>query len=92
MDTVEEAFIGPSVRGAWTIYTLLCRELSQFRAPITVVYTRNELIQRKQLWHYLPRLGTQVTETYIFIGDFNNVLSSDDKTEHPINLAEVQRF
>ncbi|XP_058762288.1 uncharacterized protein LOC131635665 [Vicia villosa] len=46
---------------------------------ITVIYAQNQLQQRQDLWRNLKRTTLTIQDLWMVIGDFNNVLSTNDR-------------
>ncbi|XP_058748823.1 uncharacterized protein LOC131621801 [Vicia villosa] len=55
---------------------------------LTVIYAQNQLTNRRKLWADLQTIGISISKPWIIIGDFNNVLRSDDRIEG----SEVHEF
>lgn len=64
----------------------------QLRLYYTVVYARNEVQKKEMLWQNLMQLTLQNQLPWIISGDFNSVLSSDDRMGSPVTQQEVQGF
>lgn len=59
----------------------------------TYVYTQNRREERKELWRYLNQWGVRMQKPCLILGDFNNVLHSDDKIRGAtVTLNEVKDF
>lgn len=63
-----------------------------FKSLLTVVYARNDVTLRHQLWNQLAQAGTNVQDTWLLSGDFNNVLTSEDIIGAPVTQSETQGF
>ena len=48
-------------------------------SSITFIYGHPVLEKRKQIWEELQRIGSKVHQKWLYIGDFNQVLSVEDK-------------
>jgi hypothetical protein len=48
-------------------------------SSITFIYGHPVLEKRKQIWDELQRIGSEVHQKWLCIGDFNQVLSVEDK-------------
>ncbi|XP_074282714.1 uncharacterized protein LOC141607254 [Silene latifolia] len=59
---------------------------------LTVVYGFNKLQERSDLWHTLTSLGNGMSNPWIVMGDFNNVLFMDERIGSTITTAEVRGF
>ncbi|CAK8574006.1 unnamed protein product [Lathyrus sativus] len=67
-----------------------------FLCWMTAIYTQNQLHRRKELWRDIHKISAQQTGLWILIGDYNNVLKTEDRiggndvTEHEyIDLIEM---
>lgn len=45
---------------------------------LTIVYANNDINERQELWRKLTSIGVQIHREWLLIGDFNNVLSSEN--------------
>ncbi|XP_019240505.1 PREDICTED: uncharacterized protein LOC109220492 [Nicotiana attenuata] len=59
---------------------------------LTVVYARNKVQERVILWHDLQLVEGQIQVPWLRSGDFNNVLTTDDRLGQPVTASEVQDF
>lgn len=60
---------------------------------LTVVYGYNQLHARQSLWEDLKRIADSMLEPWLVIGDFNNVLSVEDRRGgQPVLAHEFQAF
>ncbi|XP_019248642.1 PREDICTED: uncharacterized protein LOC109227903 [Nicotiana attenuata] len=62
---------------------------TQFKAQLSVVYAQNDGHKRKSLWRDLRQINISSQEVWLLSGDFNNVLSSEDRIRSPVTAAEV---
>lgn len=46
---------------------------------LTVVYAHNQINKRRELWNHIKRLSNTINELCMVIGDYNNVLTMEDK-------------
>lgn len=46
---------------------------------LTIVYAQNQLANRRILWKEIQKLVGNITEQWMVIGDFNNVLTVNDR-------------
>lgn len=58
----------------------------------TVVYAKNESQQREDLWRELAQIGGTIQEAWLLSGDFNKVLTTDDRLGSPVIPEETQAF
>lgn len=65
---------------------------SQMAIYITVVYARNELQYRENLWSELTQVNLQQQKSWILSGDFKNVLNSEDRIGIAVTQQEIQGF
>ncbi|XP_075108929.1 uncharacterized protein LOC142180761 [Nicotiana tabacum] len=63
-----------------------------YQIMLTVVYARNKLQERTSLWCDLQLVGGQVQIPWLISGDFNNVLTTDDRLGQPVTMNEVKEF
>jgi hypothetical protein len=64
-------------------------------SSITFIYGHSVLEKRKHIWEELQKIGSHVHHKWLYIGDFNQVLSVEDKfalrpTTIPGNLEFLQ--
>ncbi|XP_060210676.1 uncharacterized protein LOC132637634 [Lycium barbarum] len=65
---------------------------AHFSAFLTVVYAKNEAHQRQSLWTDLNQIGSSTRGAWLIAGDFNTMLSSDDRLRSPVLPVETQDF
>lgn len=63
-----------------------------FAAYVTIIYAKNSIQERQELWRGLRDLGNTIHEAWLMLGDFNVVLSSEDRIESAVTQQEVQDF
>ncbi|XP_019241489.1 PREDICTED: uncharacterized protein LOC109228125 [Nicotiana attenuata] len=56
------------------------------------IQVQNDGHQRESLWRDLRQINAQAQETWLLSGDFNNILSSEDRIGSPITTIETQGF
>ncbi|XP_062104194.1 uncharacterized protein LOC133815358 [Humulus lupulus] len=61
---------------------------SKERFNITIVYGFNEDSKRKQLWEDLKEVSAQVQGPWLLVGDFNDILLSNERVGRRIFLPE----
>ena len=60
---------------------------------ISFIYAFNTPVGRRPLWHNLHRFSYASQNPWILIGDFNNVLSSEERINgQPVSLYETREF
>ncbi|XP_019242537.1 PREDICTED: uncharacterized protein LOC109222666, partial [Nicotiana attenuata] len=74
------------------IHYLVMDTVTGYRILLTVVYARNKQHERDRLWNDVQQLGGQVQMPWLISGDFNNVLTIDDRLGKPVTMNEVQEF
>ncbi|XP_016495240.2 uncharacterized protein LOC107814346 [Nicotiana tabacum] len=74
------------------IHFLVEDEATNFQIMLTAVYARNKVQERASLWHELQILGGQIQIPWFISGNFNNVLTTDDRIGQPVTTSEVQDF
>lgn len=91
MGTVETPQQSPGPPNYWSIYTLLgWGYWGHYSAYLTVVYAQNDVHQKLVLRSDSKKLSVQAQKAWILCGDFNSVLSSQDRLGSPVTLAETQ--
>lgn len=66
---------------------------SKFSCCITFVYGKNKINGRKDLWEQLRQIHSNMFEALLVIGDFNNVMSVNDRINgQPVHQAELVDF
>lgn len=63
-----------------------------FSAILTVMYAKNELVQREVFRFDLLNIGGNVHDVWLLCGDFNNVLSTDDRISQLVTDTEAKGF
>ncbi|XP_074287510.1 uncharacterized protein LOC141612598 [Silene latifolia] len=58
----------------------------------SLVYGCKKDSERVDLWNSLKQLKQSLVDPWLIMGDFNNVLHSDERIGSPITQAEVQGF
>ncbi|XP_019248742.1 PREDICTED: uncharacterized protein LOC109228008 [Nicotiana attenuata] len=66
--------------------------MTSIQIMVTVVYARNKLQERAILWHDLQQIGGQTQIPWLISGDFNNLLTTDDRQGQLVTASEVQEF
>ena len=60
---------------------------------ISFVYTFNTVVGRRPLWDSLRRFNSHFQTPWILLGDFNNVLSNEEKANGlPVTMYEIRDF
>ncbi|KAM3337939.1 hypothetical protein P3S68_032264 [Capsicum galapagoense] len=59
---------------------------------VTFVYGYNDHALRRELWQYLVQISGATTAAWAVIGDFNNVLSREERVGRPVTLAKTWEF
>ncbi|XP_016479310.1 uncharacterized protein LOC107800622 [Nicotiana tabacum] len=66
---------------------------SQFSCHTTFVYSFNTVSCRKKIWQHLRLINTTMTEPWIVLGDFNTILTTNDRINGAlVQQAEMQDF
>lgn len=66
---------------------------SQFTCDITFVYGKNTIAERRNLWEQIRQIHNNMQEAWLVIGDFNSVLTVDDRINgQPVQQAELMDF
>lgn len=58
----------------------------------TVAYGFNTTEERKPLWRGLKTISRDITGSWVFCGDFNNVLHLNERIGSLVTLDEVEPF
>lgn len=74
------------------IHRTLSDRTSDFKSKLTVVYAKNDSPTRAQLWLEFIGIRRLTHECWIIAGDFNNVLSSEDRLGSHVLPGETQDF
>ncbi|XP_019246270.1 PREDICTED: uncharacterized protein LOC109225918 [Nicotiana attenuata] len=63
------------------------------KCAMTVVYGFNSIELRKGMWQKLRRVAQSVKQAWLIWGDFNAILSVQDRiSRHEVTMAEIQDF
>nr|XP_016489984.1 PREDICTED: uncharacterized protein LOC107809777 [Nicotiana tabacum] len=66
---------------------------SNFKCVMTVIYGKNTIAERRDLWAGLLRVGSVINEPWCICGDFNTPLHTTDKTGgQPVTEYETREF
>lgn len=66
---------------------------STFACLVSVVYGYNTINARKEFWSRLREIGMNVTEPWLVLGDFNTILSIEDRINGaPVHMYETVDF
>ncbi|KAK6794177.1 hypothetical protein RDI58_007630 [Solanum bulbocastanum] len=52
--------------------------VSKVKFQFTAVYGLHSIAARASLWTTIQQLGTQITESWLIMGDFNSILTAED--------------
>lgn len=75
------------------VVTVIVRRGDHLDFVLTAVYASPRYNLRVPLWDYLIRLGAIITEPWVLIGDWNQVLSSEDKFGgRPVSSLSTNSF
>ncbi|XP_070013353.1 uncharacterized protein [Nicotiana sylvestris] len=74
------------------IHCLIEDTSTQFKTHLSVIYAQNDGHQRENLWRDLRQINIPAHEIWLLSGDFNNVLSSEDRIGSPVIAVEIQGF
>ncbi|XP_074292581.1 uncharacterized protein LOC141619461 [Silene latifolia] len=58
----------------------------------SMIYGCNKDQERKDLWASLLQIKTGLSDPWLIMGDFNNVLHFDERIGSPVSMAEVREF
>ncbi|XP_062094258.1 uncharacterized protein LOC133800317 [Humulus lupulus] len=81
------------IRGSssqWMHFDVLAKNRDHF--AITVVYASNDKIGRERLWEDLENMAHGISGPWIVMGDFNDVLSPEDRFPYHGNGSELASF
>ena len=75
------------------IHCLITCKSSSVSFFISFVYAFNSIVGRRPLWDNLRRFSSSIEAPWILLGDFNNVLNCDEKTNGlPVTMYEMKDF
>ncbi|XP_070007672.1 uncharacterized protein LOC142165345 [Nicotiana tabacum] len=86
-----EIAIADNTQAGW----IMCEQkdpLQVIVCMLTVVYGFNTVDQRKILWSQLEQLAPKIKIHWLICGDFNVVLTLQDRQGNPITIAELKNF
>ncbi|KAK4364367.1 hypothetical protein RND71_015725 [Anisodus tanguticus] len=63
-----------------------------FSPFVTIVYAKNEAQERHSLWNDLAQLESTIHGAWLISGDFNTLLSTEDRMGSPVTNAETTDF
>lgn len=66
--------------------------MKAFKTYYTVIYAKDTNAERATLWPTLISLGNAIQEPLILSGDFNSVLSTENKLGSQVAPGETQEF
>lgn len=72
------------------IHCLINNPSFNFTVSVTIVYARNKKQQSDTLWQELKVVSANLQIPWILSGDFNNVLSTEGRMDHPVTPFETQ--
>ena len=77
----------------YSIHALVKVSFPSLTFLLTVVYASPNFTKRKFFWEYLQNLATVVSLPWVLLGDFNDMLSNDEKMGGlPVNRYRVTVF
>nr|XP_010312970.1 uncharacterized protein LOC104644590 [Solanum lycopersicum] len=80
-------------RSAQLIHCQVKERSKGFQFNFSVIYGFNTIEQRKSLWTDLNKMAQNVISPWLIIGDFNAVLSPQDRQAGaPVNESEIRDF
>ncbi|GFZ02339.1 hypothetical protein Acr_15g0009470 [Actinidia rufa] len=75
------------------IHYLETCKISNVSFYISYVYAFNTAVGRRPLWHNLRRFNSLFQNSWILLGDFNNVLNNDERINGmPVTMYETREF
>ena len=75
------------------IHCLVTRKSSSIKFHLSFVYAFNTIVGRRPLWDNLRRFGSDCVGPWMILGDFNNVLSNDEKVNGlPVSSYATRDF
>ena len=76
-----------------SIHALVKVPSSSLSFLLTVVYAPPQFIKRKPFWDYLQNLAMNISLPWILIGDFNDMISEEEKLGGlPVNRTHIAAF
>ncbi|KAK4734209.1 hypothetical protein R3W88_008470 [Solanum pinnatisectum] len=68
-------------------------QVSKVKFQFTAVYGLHSITVRTSLWKTIQQLSTQITESWLIMGDFNSILTAEDRPiGSQVQLAETRDF
>ncbi|XP_057485879.1 uncharacterized protein LOC130772160 [Actinidia eriantha] len=75
------------------IHCLVTCKTSSIKFHLSFVYAFNTIVGRRPLWDNLRRFGSDCVVPWMILGDFNNVLSNDEKVNRlPVTSYATRDF
>ncbi|XP_074306147.1 uncharacterized protein LOC141641381 [Silene latifolia] len=62
------------------------------RFYLTMIYASNDLYERVELWEFLKQVATNCTDPWLWLGDFNTVLSPVERLGGNTTEIEMEQF
>ncbi|GFY91496.1 hypothetical protein Acr_07g0016920 [Actinidia rufa] len=75
------------------IHCLAVCKVTNSKFSVSFVYAFNTIVGRRSLWTNLDRFNETLTDPWMVLGDFNNVLNIDERSNgHPVTQYEIKDF
>ncbi|XP_074304670.1 uncharacterized protein LOC141639442 [Silene latifolia] len=80
-------------KSAQHMHCLLLHIASQKSIEVTFVYAFNARLDRNELWEQILGISSQISQSWLFLGDYNVVLNMDERlgSSH-VQLADISEF
>ena len=77
----------------YSIHALVKVSFPSLSFLLTTVYASPNFNKRKFFWNYLQNLANVVSLPWVLLGDFNDMISDDEKMEGlPVNRNRISAF
>ncbi|XP_074305864.1 uncharacterized protein LOC141641086 [Silene latifolia] len=74
------------------IHMLVHSQIDDKRFYLTFIYSYNDLNGRIELWHFLKKFSEECNAPWLWLGDFNTVLSPVERLGGSTSDAEMEHF
>ena len=89
----EEVEVTMLAKTEQEIHVIIKVRSSDLSWVLTCIYASPRLVERKLLWGNLSNVASLHSLPWVMLGDFNEILSSDDKSGgNPINMSRALLF
>ncbi|XP_074299500.1 uncharacterized protein LOC141630614 [Silene latifolia] len=74
------------------IHMLVRSQTDDRKFYLTMIYASNDLHERVELWEFLKQVATNCTDPWLWLGDFNTVLSPVERLGGNTTEIEMEQF